>query len=97
MLETVWESRWLPDYNKNKLNKLYIHWFYQWFKIRNNPDFEWLIKYAVKNVPWKPNIENNLKVSNRWNLKESSTSKRKVSKGANRIEEDKREDIQNKQ
>ena len=88
MLETVWESRWLPDYNKNKLNKLYIHWFYQRFKIRNNPDFEWLIKYAVKNVPWKPNIENNLKVS---------TSKRKVSKGTNRIEEDKREDIQNKQ
>ena len=29
MLETVWESRWLPDCNKNKLNKLYIHWFYQ--------------------------------------------------------------------
>ena len=29
MLETAWESRWLPDYNKNKLNKLYIHWFYQ--------------------------------------------------------------------
>ena len=44
-LETVWESRWLPDLlKKHHLRKMLRYaGIYQWFKVRETPDFEWLI------------------------------------------------------
>ena len=58
ILETVWESRWLPDLFKKiaekRLNKC---WFYQWLEIKTKFWFLMTDKNSVKFVPWKPNIE----------------------------------------
>ena len=58
ILETVWESRWLPDFFKKiaekRLNK---YWFYQWLEIKTKFWFLMTDKNSVRFVPWKPNIE----------------------------------------
>ena len=49
MLETAWESRWLPEPFKNNIQKDdKIRWIYQWFKFRKTPEFEWLINISRK-------------------------------------------------
>ena len=54
ILETVWESRWLPDYFKKiaekRLNK---YWFYQWLEIKTKFWFLMTDKNSVRYVPWK--------------------------------------------
>ena len=40
-LETVWESRWLPEFEKKK------NWFYQWSEDWRDSVFWWLMKQAV--------------------------------------------------
>ena len=67
MLETVWESRWLPECKKNHLKRCWDTLDLPVIQdLEKVPGFEWLInsqsvakKFA--NVPWKPNIEINLK------------------------------------
>ena len=42
-LETMWESRWLPDQKKN-------NWFYQWSEDWRDSVFWWLMKQAVRMI-----------------------------------------------
>ena len=42
-LETVWESRWLPDLKKE-------NWFYQWSEDWRDSVFWWLMKQAVRMI-----------------------------------------------
>ncbi len=58
MLETTWESGWLPDLNKSfTLNVLYRCWFNQWLDIKVTLVCnDWL--KAVKIVHWKLHTEN---------------------------------------
>ena len=58
ILETVWESRWLPDlFKKNAEKRLNKYWFYQWLEIKTEFWFLMTDKNSVRFVPWKPNIE----------------------------------------
>ena len=41
-LETVWESRWLPEFEEKK------NWFYQWSEDWRDSVFWWLMKQAVR-------------------------------------------------
>ena len=43
-LETVWESRWLPEFEKKK------NWFYQWSEDWRGSVFWWLMKQAVRMI-----------------------------------------------
>ena len=58
ILETVWESRWLPDpFKKIAEKRLNKYWFYQWLEIKTKFWFLMTDKNSVRFVPWKPNIE----------------------------------------
>ena len=44
-LETVWESRWPPDYKKFNIKKKWIN-LYQWSEIKKDFGFWWLINIS---------------------------------------------------
>ena len=69
MLETVWESRWLPDFQWGRssvgrapalqaggqeFESLRLHWIKNYFLIQKVSDSTETV------VPWKPNTETNL-------------------------------------
>ena len=63
ILETVWESRWLPDlFKKIAEKRLNKYWFYQWWEILNE-DLKFLMtdKPSVRYVPWKLHTWNLIK------------------------------------
>ena len=80
ILETVWESRWLPDpFKKIAEKRLNKYWFYQWLEIKTKFWFLMTDKNSVRFVPWKPNIETKIyyiKFAKRYNKTSEGSCKR---------------------